>query len=212
VDVDAADTKIVNFVHGESYLRLPIFCKHMVPTIRIQSSALLNDFFELPAYGDLKKHILNYQKEWQKWNEKILTTLQGVTGLTFAQKFIDVYVIDSKSKRAISDPLILATSLSNKEFAFYLSHELTHRLTSDNTTRVNWHMRAQSIYSKEDVLVANHIMIHAVLEAVYTRIGKKEEIEADIVSCQKLTAYKKAWEIVRRDGYQIIIEKLRQAT
>lgn len=64
-----------------------------LPTIRIQRGDLLEDRFELPK---LPVNIVKtYTKVWLKNNigERILQALTHVTGLSFAQNIIDVYVL-----------------------------------------------------------------------------------------------------------------------
>ena len=184
----------------------------MIPTIRIFSSPLLSKYFQLSYSNKLQETIRDYQKAWEKSGNKLLNRLQEVTGLIFAQNYIDVYIIDSESKRAISNPMILPASLSIQEFTFCLTHELTHRVTSDNTSGVNWHTRAQKLYPAEEVLVANHIMIYAILEVTYIQLDRREALEFGIKSSQDSPAYKRAWEIVKQEGGQNIIKKLKACT
>ena len=62
--------------------------------VRIQSSFLLNDRFELPTKG-LERAVKAYQKAWGKVGSKIIRGLERVTGLTFFPN-----VIQSPDKRA----------------------------------------------------------------------------------------------------------------
>jgi hypothetical protein len=182
----------------------------MIPAIRVQSSPLLSKYFQLPYNNSkLQRAVNEYYKSWEKWGSKLLPELQKVTGLVFAQNHIDIYIIDVESKRAISNPMILPASLSVREFNFCLTHELTHRLTSDNTAGVNWHTRAQKLYPNEKVLVANHVMIYAVLQAAYVKLDMREALESGIRLSQDSPAYMKAWETIKQEGHQNILKKLR---
>ena len=51
-------------------------------------------------------------------------------------------------------------------------------------------------------------MIHAILEAIYTKLGLTDEIIHDIEDHKKNPDYARAWEIVEAEGYQKIIEKI----
>ena len=46
-------------------------------------------------------------------------------------------------------------------------------------------------------------MVHAILEALYTDIlHKPKEIIEDIKMCQSMPDYRRAWEIVKKEGYK----------
>lgn len=176
-----------------------------LPTIRIQTSYLLQGRYSLANDG-LDKIVKIYQRAWKKQEKPILKALQDVTRLAFAQNFIDVYIDNPTRHSAISNPMIIGGGLSPIDFVLTLTHELIHRLTSDNTSQVNWHWEIQKLYPNEEVLVANHIMVHAILEAIFS----KQIISRDIKHCAKFPAYKRAWEIVKEIGYKDIINHFRK--
>lgn len=173
--------------------------------IRIHRGFLLEKYFDLSAEG-VDKVVLQYRRAWRKQEHFIIPKLEEITGLTCNQKFIDAYVVDAKRKGAISSPMIIGAGTSPADIVVVLAHEFTHRLTMDNTKGVDWHISIQKMYLHEPVLVANHVMIHAILEATFS----KKVIDRDIRYCNKWPAYKRAWEIVKRDGYKNIIENLKQ--
>ena len=183
-----------------------------LPTIRIKNNYLLEDRFELPKLPE--KVVKEYEKAWFKDNigERILRAMTSVTGLTFAQNIIDVYIVNPDIRWSISDPMILGGGIKPSEMPRWLAHELIHRLAADNTTGINWHFVTQKVYKhkykKESISTLNHVMIHAILEAIYTKLGLTNEIIHDIEDHKNNHNYARAWEIVEAEGYQKIIEKI----
>jgi len=96
------------------------------------------------------------------------------------------------------------------KFIRLLNHELIHKLCADNTTGINWHFKIQKMFKKENFQTANHVMVQAIFEALFTDILKKpKEVVRDIKECQDMPNYKRAWEIVKEEGYKNIIAKLK---
>ena len=99
-----------------------------------------------------------------------------------------------------------------------LTHELTHRLLTDNTTiphetllLVPW----QSLFGKNhnfNMLV--HIPVHAVHKAIYLDVlNEPMRLERDIANNKMYEAkdYVDAWNYVERHGYEEIISKLKKS-
>lgn len=181
----------------------------MKPIIRLHISNPLNKRFSLNTDG-LSEKFPALSRVWKKEEKKILNGLKKITSLHFLQNYIDVFLIDPNTSRSISHPIILGTGGSNDKFIRIFSHELIHKLTWDNTSSVDWHTKIEKMFREESKLTAYHIMVHAILEALYTNILKKpEQIIEDIKMCEKMPEYKRAWEIVKEEGYQNIINKLK---
>lgn len=60
------------------------------------------------------------------------------------------------------------------------------------------------------MLTINHVMIHAILEAVYTKLGLVDEIVHDIESHKRHPDYARAWEIVKKEGYENILAQIKK--
>ena len=181
--------------------------KLSVPIINIQSSYLLEDRFELPKITE--KKIKEYRKGWKKYEKKILIAMQDVTGLVFDHNIIDVYVVNPFRFGAISRPIIIGGGMSVDRFICVLTHELIHRIMNDNIQKVNWHKKAWNMYPKETHMVAHHVAVHAILENVLRSTYNKNMLVWDIKISQKSPDYKRAWEIVNKNGYKTIIKKLK---
>ena len=182
----------------------------MKTVIRLQIGGLLSKKFNLPTDGlDKKFPILN--RAWKKQEKKILNGLEKITGLKFLQNYVDVFLVNPNNTPSISNPIIVVVKKGGTDrFIRVLCHELIHELCADNTTGVNWHFKIQKIFKKETPTAANHVMVHAILEALYTdMLHKPKEIKKDIKHSQKSLDYNRAWEIVKEGGYKNIIAKLK---
>ena len=182
--------------------------------MRIQSSFLLNDRFELPTEG-LDKAVVGYQRAWKKTGPKIVKGLEKVTGLTFAPNIIDCYIANTKFKGNISNPLIIGGAYKPADFVFVLTHELVHLLADDNQEDYNWHEVAKKLYPKEEKFVAYHIMTNAIQEALYTDVLKNIDLVIQFISMSDELylgeTHKPAWDIVEREGYKSVLQKFKDA-
>src|SRR3989344_4777272 len=181
----------------------------MKTVIRLQIGGLLSKKFNLPTDGlDKKFPILN--RAWKKQEKKILNGLEKITGLEFMQNYVDVFLVNPNGTPSISNPTIVVVKGDSDKFIRLLNHELIHKLCADNTTGINWHFKIQKMFKKENFQTANHVMVQAIFEALFTDILKKpKEVVRDIKECQDMPNYKRAWEIVKEEGYKNIIAKLK---
>ena len=181
----------------------------METKIRLYIKHKLHKRFELPTDG-LEEKFPSLLHAWEKQENKIIKGLETITGFHFLQNYIDVFLINPHTGSSISHPIIIGARGDNNKIIRIINHELIHKLTWDNTKGIDWHARIQKIFKTENQLAANHIMVHAILEALYTDIlHKPSEIIKDIDGCQKMLDYKRAWEIVKDKGYKSIIKQLK---
>lgn len=180
--------------------------------VRIQSSFLLNDRFELPTDG-LDKAVAGYQKAWKKVEKKIIEGLEKVTGLTFFPNVIDCYIANIRFKGNISNPLIIGGAYTPAKFVFVLTHELAHLLADDNKQDYNWHEVAKKLYPKEEKFVAYHIMTNAIQEALYTDVMKNTDLVIQFIEMSDELylgeTHKPALDIVEGEGYKAILKKFK---
>lgn len=181
----------------------------MKTKVRLYIGYLLSQKFNLSVRGLEKKFPL-LNRAWHKQEEKILEGLNKITGLKFLKNYIDVFLVNPNDTPSISHPTIIVVRGDVNRFTRILIHELIHVLCADNTKGVNWHFKIQKMFPKENLQTANHIAIYAILEAFYTDLlHQPKEIAKDIAKCQDKPNYKWAWEIVKKEGYKNIINKLR---
>jgi len=177
--------------------------------VRIQQSFLLNNRFELPTAG-LSDIVAAYQEAWRPKAKKVIKGLEQVTGLNFAENYIDAYIANPDDRTAISHPLIIGGGFKPREFVYVLTHELVHSLADDNEQSVNWHEVSAALFHSEKWPLANHVMVHAVLEAYYTDVlNNIDHVLWDIRFRRSYPMHTKAWEIVTLQGYQNILAQLK---
>lgn len=200
-----------------------------IPEIRIKDAWLLREnvsqhLHQLWAQegeqlaGDawMRKRVAAYSRAWQPYKAKVLAGMCQVLNLSFRQNIIDVYI--APWFKAFSDPLVIGVIQPPDEFIDTMTHELLHRLLTDNTAvpadtqlLAEW----QKLFGKQhsfDTLI--HIPVHAAHKAVYLDVlDEPKRLERDIERSQKYKAadYVKAWEYVEQNGYQEIIEKLKNS-
>ena len=164
----------------------------------------------------MENRVKQYQKAWQTYEKKILNGMCDLLGLSFRQNVIDVYIAPWFG--AFSDPLVIGVMREPDQFVDTLTHELIHRLLTDNSsipyeTKLfpNWQKLSGKNHSFTTIV---HIPVHAVHKAIYLDIlNEPERLERDKKSDIQHNAkdYIASWQYVDSNDYQIIIEKLRNS-
>lgn len=155
-----------------------------------------------------------YYDAWAPYEQKILSAMCEITGLQFRQNIVDVYVMPFY--HSFSDPLVLATKYESDRIVEVLTHELIHRLLTDNTDNHylarfsdEWRKLFGEEHSKNTLV---HIPVHAVMQAVFEGyIREPERIVRDKKEYENYPAYAAAWAYVDKVGYKTIIDQLRAA-
>ncbi len=200
--------------------------KNPIPEIRIKDAWLLREnasrhLHELwgkdKTLADddwMEKRVADYRKAWKPFEKQILTSMTDLLDLSFRQNIIDVHI--APWFNAFSDPMVIGVMKEPDQFVDILTHELLHRLLTDNTSiphetmiLVEW----QKLFGKEHTFgTLVHIPVHAVHKAIYLDVlNAPERLERDIAGIKKIKAtdYINAWGYVDKHGYLEIIEKLR---
>ena len=194
---------------GKTMDSLPVY--FMKTKVRLQTSSLLNERFKLNTDG-LEEKFLRLLTIWKKQEKKIIKGLEKITGLSFLRNYIDIFLINPDNAPSISHPAIVKVDDNENKTIRTIIHELIHSLMWDNKEKVNWSAKIHKLFKNENRKTAIHIAVHAILEAVYTDILKKpDDIIKDIKESQKRSDYKRAWEIVKKEGYKNIIDKLKSS-
>lgn len=201
-----------------------------MPEIRIRSSYLLNNALLpllLPGLkesghetaadrGFIYKTADEYSLAWAPYETQIITAMCEMLGIEFKQNIIDAYVLPMNY--SFSDPMIISTKYEPDRFIEILTHELIHRLLTDNTSSLDtkngqllkiW----KELFGEEhSTITLVHIPVHAVLEYIFRDTLKEQKrLERDIESCQKHEDYTLAWGYVQSHGYKKIIDSLRSS-
>jgi len=200
----------------------------ILPEIRIKDAWLLrqNASFYLnelwgdgePLYDDdyYEKIAKAYSDAWKPYETKILEGLTSVLGLTFRQNIIDVYIAPWFA--AFSDPLVIGVVSEPDLFIDLLTHELIHKLLTDNTLlepESNLVSVWEKLYGKNHTFnTLLHVPVHAVHKAIYLDVLKApERLKRDLQISQENEPndYLKAWEYVDKIGYKNIINQLKKS-
>jgi hypothetical protein len=194
----------------------------MNPNIRIKNGWLLQGMIDdyiaeipdfkhvAPAPEEFKEKIEGYQRLWSEHEKKILDGIQELSGLRFNEKIIDVYVVHG-FHRAFSDPLVMSSKYEGAEFVDVLTHEIIHRLFTDNTAGQDVSAWVRSRFPDvDDKKAIDHIMVHALHEAIYREVLDDERrLEADVIKSQRFPGYKLAWKKVAEAGCKNLLAEFR---
>ncbi len=162
-----------------------------------------------PAKEEVLEKIEKYKKEWVTHEEKIVSALQETLELDFAHNIIDIYVVTA-SRGSFSDPVVISSKFTPEVFIDILTHELIHRLLSENTESVAVGKILLKILPDENNMTRVHVLLHAVHKHIYLNTLKEpERLTANLMRSDKFPNYKKAWKIVEDFGYQELIEKVK---
>lgn len=195
-----------------------------MPKIRIKYNRFLDPIFKAyiksnpkwkdwaePTEAEVKDRVKKYKEEWVKYEKKIFEGICDMLGLNFSQNIIDVHIV-SGNDRQFSNPVVIKSGFEPDEFIESLSHELIHRLFSDNVQNVVAGKIFLEMFPDENELTRNHIITHAILKFIYLDILKdKEKLEKNIARSSKssFSEYKRAWEIVDKRGYKELIAEFK---
>ncbi len=153
-----------------------------------------------------------YRKWWQPHNDQVLHGICDIFGLEFRQNIIDVNVAPWFTP--ISDPMVIGPAFHSQDaLVNVLTHEILHRLLTDNTTYdyehnfiKDWKELFGAEHSKVTLV---HIPVHAGMKKLYLDILHRPDLlEMDIQTCQKYPAYAAAWKYVEENGHDKVITKL----
>lgn len=203
--------------------------KRELPVIRIKDAWLLREnvsqhLHELWAKkGDklagndwMEKRVGDYQKAWRQYEKKIMEGMTDTLGLVFRQNTVDVYI--APWFRAFSDPMVIGVMQEPDLFVDTLTHELIHRLLTDNTTIPHETMLLkpwQNLFGKNHSFGTTvHIPVHAVHKAIYLDVLQEpNRLKRDIANSKKYKAkdYIDAWDYVDKQGYKEIISQLKKS-
>lgn len=154
-----------------------------------------------------------YRDAWEPYEQKILAAMCEELGLSFRQNIIDVYI--APWFHAFSDPMIIGVIHKPDRFVEILTHELLHRLLTDNNEspddtkyRQYWAKLFGNDHTSRALV---HIPVHATLQAIFDdHLHEPQRTVNDRERCKEWPAYDAAWKYVEQEGYREIIGKLRQ--
>ncbi|MEO8691291.1 MAG: hypothetical protein ABI397_00735 [Candidatus Saccharimonas sp.] len=199
-----------------------------IPEVRIQYSFLLSDQASeglnklwgdgtpLQSFEYYEAIAEKYAGWWQDDGDTILRSLCKITGLKFRQNIIDVHV--APWFYAFSSPMVLGVIFKTKdELVNTLTHEIIHRLLTDNTT-YDYEYDFAGLWKTmlgEDLPwnALIHIPVHAFMQELYLDVLNRPdllELDRGAAKGYEDKNYIEAWDYVAEHGYKTITGKIRQ--
>ena len=197
------------------------------PVIRIKNAWLLRqnasvhlhklwgkDDDELADDKKVDEIVKSYRKAWEPYEERIVHGICELLGLEFRQNIIDVHVAPWFT--AFSDPMVVGVVYEPERFVEIMTHELTHRLLTDNTQTSydtdyvgEWRQLFGDDKNNDELV---HIPVHAIMQAVFDDVLREPKRTAnDKEMCKQWPDYDAAWRYVEGYGYNEVIEQLRNS-
>ncbi len=195
-----------------------------IPEVRIKYAWLLSnaasvvmneawgDGTPLRSYNEYVKIAEKYREWWAPHNDVIMHGMCDMLGLQFRQNIIDVNVAPWFTP--ISDPMVIGPAFQTQnDLVNTLTHELLHRLLTDNTSYdyehnfvQDWKEMFGTNHAKNMLI---HIPIHACMKKLYLDILDRPDLLAlDIKTVERNPPYANAWKYVNEHDYNKIIAKL----
>ncbi len=165
---------------------------------------------EYPSKKEILRYVEKAKKLWAEDRRIILKEVSRISGFKWKQKIIICYVVGVG--RPISDPLTIRTYGKNVErFIETLTHEMIHQIfVQNNVEYKKWHKYVLKKYKDELRITKTHILLSAVHWKLLEKIGNKNAVEKEIRKYDKDEGYKRAWEIVKEETPDGIIQKFKE--
>jgi hypothetical protein len=195
-----------------------------LPEIRIsyawllagEASVVMNEKYgdgtSLRAFDEYEAIVNKYNEWWSPHSSEILRGLCTILGLEFRQNIIDIYV--APWFNPISDPMVIGPAFRSEDSLLNtITHELVHRLLTDNTSidynhdfLVDW---KHQFGENHDWNMLVHIPVHAVMKKLYLDvIDRPDLLELDIEDTRSNAPYADAWKYVNSTDYNELVERL----
>lgn len=162
---------------------------------------------EYPSPAQIQNYIIKAEKAWRVQENNILSEISKIIGLKWKEKSIICYVVGNCIP--FSDPLTLKVYSGDYDrFVDVLIHELIHRFDVDRTSEVRKYYNKK--YKNESHKTITHIFVHAFHQHIYLKFFGDKRFEKEILIASKYPDYKRAWDIVKKEGYENIIKEFKR--
>lgn len=160
-----------------------------------------------PSPKRIQNYIIKAEKRWQVLENNILSEISKITGLKWEEKSIICYVVGNCIP--FSDPLTLKVyNRDYDRFVDVLIHELIHHFDTEYSSVV-WKYYNKK-YKNESRKTITHIFVHAFHQHIYLKFFEKKRFKKEILIASKYPDYKRAWDIVKAEGYENIIKEFKK--
>ncbi len=160
-----------------------------------------------PSPVQIKNYIKKAEKTWRVQENNILSEISKITGLKWKEKNIICYVVGNCIP--FSDPLTLKVySKDYDRFVDVLIHELIHHFDAGHSSTVRKYYSKK--YKNESHKTMIHIFTHAFHQHIYLKFFGEKRLKKEILIASKYPEYKRAWDIVKTEGYENIIKEFKK--
>lgn len=164
-----------------------------------------------PTTPEVLSYIKKVESMWHKYEKKVLGEMSKLTGLKWKEKNITCYVVGNCFP--FSDPLTIKAYKEHDYFIDTLIHESIHQLftqngNSERVAKVKKYYEKK--YAGETRRTQIHIHVHAIHQHLFLKFFGQKRLDRQIEKMNKYPDYKKAWDIVREEGYQNIIGEFKK--
>jgi hypothetical protein len=156
---------------------------------------------------------------WARESQILFGAIVSEFGKGFSRKEFTATLSVCPAWLSYSDPLVLNVRrylksfmkerpvLPDLAFVDLVFHEMLHTWMVDNLSRSS---PLSQKYKEEPIAVRAHIHLMAMQIHIYTKLGRKAELEWIQETYSKIGgAYARAWSIVQLEGYENFINELR---
>ncbi|MGB3921963.1 MAG: hypothetical protein WBL19_01605 [Minisyncoccia bacterium] len=150
-----------------------------------------------PEKEELEKRINAYKNEWKKYT--ITKDISNCLNLSFNRDVIDVYIVSGIS-RASSNPIIIKSGFTPKEFVATLAHELIHVILTNNR------IKRIKFDEKESDTTNNHVIVFSVLKKILDT--DLWDITTRRTSDHSTNEYSEALTLMEKIGPDNVIKKM----
>lgn len=138
------------------------------------------------------------QREWKKIERKVFDTISEVSGLEWKKPIIDCYVVQKTIP--FSTPLTIPIRKDLEKQMETIIHELIHNILVQNNDRVMYKR-----YGELSKTTRIHVLVNAIEKEVLLKIYGPKRTKK-FIKTYKWPDYKRAWEIVEKEGSKKIIK------
>lgn len=167
--------------------------------------------YPYPDSREVQNYIKKAERLWRKSEKKVLEEMSKAIGLKWKEKTIACYVAGNCVP--FSDPLTLRSCEEPDRFIDNLIHELIHRLFVQEgnlkQSAESWEY-FENKYKNESFNARIHILVHALLEHIFLKYFEQKNLDREIEKTNEYPDYKKAWNIVKSEGYENIIKEFKE--
>ncbi len=168
-----------------------------------------NSCFDKKIYlkeEEIQEYLRQVENLWKEKEEEVFKEIFEAVPVNWEEKDIICYVVGKCFPiPAFSDPLTISLYENKNDFIDTLVHEIIHHIN----VKIDMG-RFKEKYKDEPHKTIIHISVYAIHTHVYLRIFGKERLERNIKRMKKVPGYGRAWEIVEREGYENILNEIRQ--